>query len=151
MLKLNVGFNKKVGDVNYGSRGANVNLELELESSVVNEPERLRDRVRQLFLLAKSSVDEELHGTFEKSGVASHDAGQANGSNGAQRDRVRRATAPQVKAIHAIAERQQIDVTALLCQRFGHAEAEELSITEASRLIAELKSQAGCNGNGLSR
>ena len=60
MLKLNVGFTKKVGEANYGSRGAAVNLELELDSGLVGDADRLKDRIRQLFLLAKASVDEEL-------------------------------------------------------------------------------------------
>ena len=60
MLKLNVGFTKKVGEANYGSRGAAVNLELELDSSLVGDADRLKERIRQLFGLAKASVDEEL-------------------------------------------------------------------------------------------
>ena len=40
-LKLNVGLNRKVGEQNYGSRGASVNVEMELESSLVGEPSRL--------------------------------------------------------------------------------------------------------------
>ena len=35
-LKLNVGLSRKVGEANYGSRGASVNLELELESGLVS-------------------------------------------------------------------------------------------------------------------
>lgn len=35
MLKLNVGFTNEVGEANYGSRGAAVNLELKLDSSLV--------------------------------------------------------------------------------------------------------------------
>ena len=31
MIKLNCGFSRKVGEANYGSRGASVNLELEIE------------------------------------------------------------------------------------------------------------------------
>ena len=53
MLKLNVGFNRKTGEANYGSRGAAVNLELELESSLVGDPDRLKERIRQLFAMAK--------------------------------------------------------------------------------------------------
>ncbi len=60
MLKLNVGFTKKVGEANYGSRGAAVNLELELDSTLVGDTDRLKERIRHLFGLAKASVDEEL-------------------------------------------------------------------------------------------
>jgi len=45
-LKLNVGLSRKVGDTNYGSRGASVNVELELESSLVGEPAKLQERIR---------------------------------------------------------------------------------------------------------
>ena len=62
MLKLNVGLSKKVGAPNYGSRGASVNLELEVEAGLVNQPDKLQERVRQLFRLARTSVDEELNG-----------------------------------------------------------------------------------------
>jgi hypothetical protein len=59
-LKTNVGISRKVADNNYGSRGASVNLEVELDSSLVQEPERLQDRIRQVFRLAQQSVEEEL-------------------------------------------------------------------------------------------
>ena len=61
-LKLNVGLSRKIGEANFGSRGASVNLELELEAGLAGEPGRLHDRIRQLFRLAKDSVDEELGG-----------------------------------------------------------------------------------------
>ncbi len=63
MLKLNAGFSRKVGEPNYGSRGAVVNLELEVESSLINDPEALTGRIRSLFDLARRSVDEELNGS----------------------------------------------------------------------------------------
>jgi hypothetical protein len=75
MLKLNVGFTKKVGEANYGSRGANVNLELELDSTLVGDAERLRERIKQLFVMAKAAVDEELAG-------AKSNGACANGHNG---------------------------------------------------------------------
>ena len=59
-MKLNVGLSRKVGEPNYGSRGATVNLELEVDSTLVAEPDRLQDRIRELFGLAKMSIDEEL-------------------------------------------------------------------------------------------
>ncbi len=44
-LKLNVGLSRKVGEPNYSSRGASVNLELELDSAIVGEPDRLQERI----------------------------------------------------------------------------------------------------------
>ena len=61
MLKLNVGLSRKVGEPNYGSRGASVYLELEVESALAGDPDALRERVRRLFGLARASVDEELN------------------------------------------------------------------------------------------
>ena len=37
MLKLNIGLSRKVGEANFGSRGASVNLELEVESGLVRD------------------------------------------------------------------------------------------------------------------
>jgi len=59
-LKLNIGLSRKVGEAHYGSRGASINLEVELESSVLNDPSQLRERVRDLYMLARQSVDDEL-------------------------------------------------------------------------------------------
>ena len=60
MIKLNAGFSRKVGEANYSSRGASVNLELELESSLVSEPDKMQEKIRALFILARKAVDEEL-------------------------------------------------------------------------------------------
>jgi hypothetical protein len=57
----NIGLTRKVGEANYGSRGASVSLELELESSLVNDPQRLHSSIRQLFDMTRTAVEEELH------------------------------------------------------------------------------------------
>jgi hypothetical protein len=138
MLKLNVGLSKKIGESNYGSRGAAVNLELEVESALVEQPERLRERIRGLFAMATAAVDEEL------SGVA---ASNGNGhGNGHRRDNTRKATASQARALHVIADRQRVDLAGLLRQRFGVDQAGDLSITEASALIDEMKSPVSGKG-----
>lgn len=154
MLKLNVGFTKKVGEANYGSRGAAVNLELELDSSLVGDADRLKERIRHLFSLAKASVDEELAtGPSQQTGNG-HDDHGSNGTdqstrqpNGRRRDGTRGATASQVRALNAIAERRRLDLPALLVERFQIHEPTGLTITEASSLIDELKRAAG-NGTG---
>jgi hypothetical protein len=141
-MTLNVGLSRKVGEANYGSRGATVNFAVELEHSLVREPDQLRDKVRYLFGLAKEAVEEELNGHDR------HDADdQPNGSNGSQRQtNGRPATASQVRAIHAIANRNRVDLDGRLRDEFGVSKADELSITEASTFIDSLKSQG--NGTG---
>ena len=163
MLKLNVGFTKKIGEANYGSRGAAVNLELELDSSLVGDANRLKDRIRQLFGLAKASVDEELAagspppagaGHGDRAGThagtgASH--GQSNGRSGTRRrDGTRAATASQQRALTAIAERLGIELSDKLHATYGVRDPAELTITEASSLIDELKGATG-NGRGGGR
>ena len=48
-LKINVGLNRKIGEANYGSRGACVNIEVEVEPTLVEKPDQLRERVHYLF------------------------------------------------------------------------------------------------------
>jgi hypothetical protein len=154
MLKLNVGFNRKAGEANYGSRGASVNLELELDSSLAGDSERLKDRIRSLFLLAKASVDEELTSGGSGNGHAGGRNQAAPSGNGhsarGRRDGTRSATASQVRALHAIADRQGIDLAEVVRTRYGVDQPEAISITEASGLIDELKDSGnhGSNGGG---
>jgi len=150
MLKLNVGLSRKVGEASYGSRGASVNLEIEVESGLAADADALRDRTRQLFRMARASVDEELNGngTNGNGQANQHDNGNANG-NGSRRTNGRQATASQVRAIHAIANRNRLDLASELQSRFSVDRPDDLSISEASELIDGLKSQT--NGNGARR
>ena len=102
-LKLNVGLSRKVGEPNYGSRGASVNLELELDSAIVGEPERLQERIRQMFHLAKDSIDSELNAPMESAsshannptnGQSRHSAGQKSGQRQAANANGRRSSSP---------------------------------------------------------
>ena len=60
MIKLNAGFSRKVGEPNYSSRGASVNLEMEVESSTIDSPDKMHHKIKSLFTLARTAVDEEL-------------------------------------------------------------------------------------------
>jgi hypothetical protein len=143
-LKLDVGLSRKVGESNYGSRGASVNIEMELESSLVGDPAKLQDRIRQLFGIVRSSLAEELNGN-------GHGAAQnLNGTNGHPKaegagndtpaPQPRAATQSQARAIHAIAKQQGIHLPQLLRGRYQVGRAEDLSIKQASELIDSLKS-----------
>ena len=138
MLKVNVGLSRKVGESNYGSRGATVNLEIELDGSLAAQPDQLHDRIRQLFRLAKSSIDEELNGHSPSNG--------ASDQNGNSTQNERPATASQVRAIATISNRQKTDLVGLLRGRYHVERTEDLSLKQASDLIDHLKGSA--NGSG---
>lgn len=171
-MKLNVGLSRKVGEPNYGSRGATVNLELEIDSTLVAEPERLQERIRELFGLAKASIDEELQGELTQpaanvqrsTGQAATTSRQphANGRNGASRSTTNGyrsngngrqptnnpppATASQIRALHAIANRQGLNLEAVLQDRFDISDAATLTVAEASQMIDELNNNTATAG-----
>lgn len=151
-LKLNVGLSRKVGETNYGSRGANVNVEIEVESALAGDPDRLKERIRQVFGLVRDSLAEEL-GNGEIANVAataeshgnSSSAGNGQRKNGAS-NAPRPATQSQIKALFAITKSQGLNLNQLLRDRFRVGKPEQLSIREASSLIDELKSSARQEG-----
>jgi len=157
MMKLSVGLCRKIGEANFGSRGATVNLELELDSSLVGEPARLKERIRQLFALVRTSLAEELNGGNGHSQQPNGEAqppnlqnGNGNGSghsssapNGQRSGGQRPATQSQVKAIYAIARGRQINVAQFLRDRFQVGRPDDLSLKDASAVIDELKSPDG--------
>ena len=59
-LKLNVGISRKVGQPDYGSLGAQCNIEVELEGSVLDNPESLRRRIGEAYDACRSAVQDEL-------------------------------------------------------------------------------------------
>ena len=170
-IKSNISVNRKISDKDYCSRGASVSLEVELDSSLIQAPDQLQARIRQVFCLAQEAVDEELArqqqseaastSSYQSSRPSYRDNGHHNGnghgsngngngyhrSNGQQRTNTngRKATASQVRAIHAIINRQGLDLVETLA-RFGVSFAEDLGIAQASQLIDDLKSQAEGTG-----
>ena len=138
MIKLNCGISRKVGEPNYGSRGATANIELELQDSAAHDTNVLHQKIRGLFAIAKTAVDEEL----ARSSAGTSGPAQSAASNGA-RD-ARPATDSQLRAIRAISERLGLDPEAQAQQQFGR-DLSELSLPEASRLIDHLK---GLTPNG---
>ncbi len=159
-LKLNVGLSRKIGEPNYGSRGASVNLELEVDTALVAEPGRLQARIRELFGLAQQSINEELQGV---SGAAPASPPATNGNGNGAGDSNRRhtpprstangnghsrgtqrgstippATASQVRALHAIADRQGLNLEGVVRDQYGVDDPAALTIAEASALIDDL-------------
>ena len=138
MLKINIGHSRKIGEPNFGSRGASVHFEVEVDHGLVEQPQALRQKIRELFVQAQAAVREELHGP-ETNGT------QRPATNGHQRPQ-RMATSSQLRAIHAIANRQRTNLSELL-QELGIGRLEELSIGSASELIDRLKSTQSVGGD----
>ena len=136
-MTVNVGLSRKVGQANYGSRGANVNLQLELEGSLVQRPQELQAHIRQLFTLVRGAVDEELRPDAAQGGAAP----SANGNGRA--DVPPSATAAQLRALAAISRQERVVLLDLVRQQFGLGRPEELSKAQASALIDQLKGRAG--------
>jgi hypothetical protein len=159
-LKLNVGASRKVTDNNYGSRGASVNLELELDAALVTEPAKLRDRIRDLFEMARAALAEELNGhgpgecnghppSPKANGREPHPnvAGAKGGHVGRNGAGTQPATPSQVRALYAIARSQGVELSQFLYDRFQLRRANDLSIRQASTAIDALKAVgAGTDG-----
>ena len=152
-LKLNVGVSRKVGLPDYGSVGASCNLEMELDSTLIERDlDGFHLRVRDAFVAVRQAVQDELarvQAPIELAPPAPPGlrptSSPANGNGHpfhgpAERSRTRKlATEKQVKAILAIARQQHADLDGLLQQDFGLERVEDLSIKQASELIDMLK------------
>jgi len=156
-LKISVGLSQKIGLPDYGSLGASCHVEYEAESTLLhNDLDMFHRQVKSAFVACKQAVQDELarHGASERAvspaqngnGHASN--GNGSHSNGQRRNSVRKATASQVRAIHSISDRLQLDLATWLNQKFGLRGASELTICDASHAIDELKSLPSGNGNG---
>ncbi len=155
MLKLNCGFSRKVGEANYGSRGASVNLELEIATEAAQNPESLNDKIRRLFALAKKAVDDELNGQptgnrtdspefpSEPEGNGNGDASRGgNGSAARPGGNGDAATNKQTKLILDLgrARKMSMSVIERLCQETtGVSDVYGLSKKQASAIIDRLK------------
>jgi hypothetical protein len=153
-LTLNVGVSRKIGQPDYGSLGANCHVEVELDTALLREDlDAFHRHVRNAFLQCRQAVDDELTQAQQGESSNGHRNGHHNGTNGnvsngngSRRTSGRQATASQCRAIRAIADRQRLDLTAELHNRFGVEHPEDLGISQASELIDAIKPKT--NGSG---
>ena len=138
MIKLNAGISRKVGEPNYGSRGATVNVELELESGAAQDVRQLHERIRKLFAVARDAVNEELGLSTAPPEQNGHGGPPRNGNGGTT---TRPASEAQIRAVNAICARLGLDAHKEAHQRLGRG-IQEMTLREASRLIDELKALA---------
>ena len=154
-LKLNVGVMRKVGQPDYGSVGASCNLELEIDTGLLErDPDGFHARARGAYAAVHQAVHDEL-ARLQAPAAMPQDVpapparqpanGHVNGHTDhppAGRSRPRKpATENQVRAIRSIASRQHADLDGLLSD-LGVRRPEDLSLRQASGLIDMLKTAA---------
>ena len=161
-LKLNVGVSQKVGLPNYGSVGASCNLEMELDASLIEKDlDGFHARIRAAYVAAHQAVHDELarlHApttngaaspSLARAGTSIRNGSSRENGNGTVVTRIqsdhtrapRPATENQIKAIQAIARRQNTDLVGLLRHEYQVERPEDLSIRQASELIDRLRTQ----------
>ena len=157
-LKLSVGFQKKIGLPDYGSVGANCQVDFEVDPSLLDcNLDGFHEKAQRAFSACQQAVNDQLarqtqHGPPKngdgngRNGHSGPGSGnEMNGSNGRDHgnghsgETPRRATQSQARAIRAIASKQRIDLPQLLEARFGVGRPENLRLSDASSLIDELK------------
>jgi hypothetical protein len=142
-VTITVGFSRKVGEPNYGSRGASLHVEIELERHTMDDPERFQSEVEKMFDRLREEVDRELQrkvpSPSDTDGSSEGDSSEPKSSNG-RRSVPRSATPNQIRAIQTIARHRGVDLSQLVAIRFEGRTAAGLSIVEASLLIDELQS-----------
>ena len=159
-MKLNVGVSRKVGLPDYGSVGASCNLELELDSNLLDRDlDAFHARIRGAYVAAHQAVHDELarlqgpkaepreklparavNGSEPRNGHAgTNGSATVRRSQGVPVRAAKPATPSQVKAIRAIANKQDADLDAILRQDYEVERPEELTLRQASSLIDMLK------------
>jgi hypothetical protein len=151
-LTLNVGVSRKLGLPEYSSVGASCGVQVELDPALLeHDPEGFHERARAAYVACHRAVHDELARLrrqaippTEPQDVPATESGRDGPANRNGHGRPRKpATANQVRAIAALARRRGLDTADWLRTGYGVGRAEELSLSEASRLIDELKPTAG--------
>ena len=132
-----MGVSRKRGLPGFGSVGASCGLELALDPAAA-DPGRFEVKVREAFDLCTRAVDDQL----ERSPTSPRDPGNMPDEGHRPEPRTRPCTPAQVRALHALARRNDLDLDALVLRRFDAAIPEALSLAQASCLIAELQPPA---------
>jgi hypothetical protein len=157
-LKLNVGVSRKIGLPDYGSVGASCNLELELDASLIDRDlNGFHAQVHGVYVAVQQAVNDELS-RLHAANAPSRELpaptpepphrpanGQTTGNGEGHRSAAGRsrtdkpATENQIKALRAIARRQNADLDGLICDDYGVERPEDLTLKQASALIDMLK------------
>ena len=174
MIRIHASLSKKIPmpGIEFSSQQFGASLEVELSDA--DKADVIQTKIQSLYLMLSKAVDDQIGATGFHTGpdpdngqdaptphinrlpargqsqahVQSRTPAQNGNGNGNGKPLVRRgpakATAAQVRAIHAIAKAGKIDLVDFLAN-YNVITPEDLHVKDASRLIDELKA---CNSNG---
>ncbi len=154
-MTVKVGLTRKLGQPEFGSLGASCDIQLELDGALLfADPDALQEKIRSAYAACEIAITVELarqtpqetpppangsanghspaHGQSRMNGAGQNGSSDSGGSQ-------RKATTSQIRALHAIANRQGLKLTDVLRDRFRVYKAEDLSVGQASQMIDELK------------
>ena len=133
-LRLVVGVSRKRGLPGFGSVGASCDLEIRVQPPAL-DTEQFEARVRGAFDRCTRAVDDQL----DRARTSSREPGDTPMEAHRPVPGTRPCTPAQVRALHALARRLDLDLDALVLRRFDAPAPEALSLAQASRLITELQ------------
>ncbi len=152
-LKASIGLSRKVGQENYGSLGANCQLEIELDASLIGDAEAFHDKIQRLYAMANQAVNDQLNqqtANRNANGPTRPANGRnGNGANGRPQDDIDNTPASnkQIKYLLDIArQRHQMNLaqTAEFCeQAVGTNDVYQLTRSQASTVIDKLSGRNG--------
>ena len=148
MMKLSVGLSRKVSDNHFGSKGGNIGLEVEVDSTLLSDPSKLQGHIQLLFDMVRLSLEEELNGKDKESSEELRNLSEPHAMAGqeaakpAQNLPVRKASERQLSLIQELVRKAKIPFKPLLEER-KVSTFHELTLQQASGLITELKAMVG--------
>lgn len=119
-LTASVGLSRKIGQENYGSLGAHCQLEMELDTALIDDAEQFHEKIQRLYTLAHQSVVDELERRNGHNREPAHNhgrrtaysAGDGNGNGNGQRNGHTSARASNGRANEEAPERGREDTPA---------------------------------------
>jgi hypothetical protein len=147
-LKITVGLSQKVGQPRFGSVGASCQVEFEADSPLLKDDlAGFHQQVQSAYRACRQAVQEELQRSNAQVTASPRrddlEYGSASQSVRGERRQSEQllscATPNQIRAIHTLANRLELDLNVWLPQKFGVSGPGALSLRDAGRAIDELQ------------
>jgi hypothetical protein len=153
MVKLFANIAKKVPLPGIDFSSQQFGAALEVEVSDADPPEALKKRLRELYVLLSTSVEEQIELAAEAKKPTKTELETDNGCKECHDmrrkagQRVSQATPAQKRAIHAIVRSLELDLNSIL-EEYNVTDLSSLTVQQASRVIDNLRSRqsnSDCN------